>query len=46
MLTKLVKSINPQLGVNIKVGRQVEAITLLTKHLVTLCAANPFLQVG
>ena len=46
MLMKLVKSINQKLGVNIKVGRQVEATTMLTKHLVTLCIANPFLQVG
>ena len=27
---------------NIKVGRQVEAMTMLTKYLVPLCTANPF----
>lgn len=47
MLMKLVKSINQKLGgVNIKVGRQVEAITMLTKYLVMLYTANPLLQVG
>ena len=42
MLKKLVKSINQRLGVNIKVGRQVEAMTMLTKYLVPLRTANPF----